>query len=421
MEPASAQAPSQPSLGPEGIASPSQAVSPEVFANLNILIRPNTSPSPNASLSSEEMISCRISVSMTSLPEPIEYTLDVPRVEVEAVKNNAFHLLRFQYSDGGTRALAGGSPVYREPGVMQRKKRLLSSMMKDIGTELGRIFFTRESTEFMIKALNSHAKVRFVFTIEVPEFWTLPWECLYISALKLPVGLVSKHSLVRYSPNAKPASLLSPSWGSQVRILVVFSAPTDVPHLKLEEEEKVLKEIFAKVEWADLRTIPHVTIDEFAAQMRTFNPDIIQFSGHGGLNPDTGEGALIFENASRTSHWIHASQFSTWCRDQDVRLVILNACDTGTPVANDVVTSVAGALIEAGIPAAVATTRAIDDIQSIMFVREFYRALVDGYTVESAMAEARKRVNSENWDWSAFALFVSTLDLDRYRLALDRI
>lgn len=397
----------------ETVIGPVAAISSDVFENLNISITWKSTALPE-----EQSIQCKIRAEMLSTTEWAEEARVIQKQDIDVIKNNAYNLMRLQYNDRETRSLGVNPPAKRAPASYKPKQKLLSSQLKDLGVQLGSLFFTDTITTFIVKALHAYPKVRFALDIQVHEFWSLPWECLYISALKLPVALVSKHSLVRYFP--KPNRIPPQPWGGKIRILVLFSGPMDVVQLKLEEEEKVLHEVFANVSSVEIHTIPHVTLDEFLSQMRTFNPHIVQFSGHGGLDPATEEGALLFETPDGKADWVHASQFSILCRDQNVSLVVLNACDTGTAVANDAVTSVAGALIDAGIPATIATTRAIYDIQSIMFVREFYRALVDGYPIESAMAEARKRVNSENLDWSAFALFVSAVDLDRYRLTLER-
>ena len=400
-----AQAPSIAELG----------TSPEVFTNLNISIVAGSEPVTN-----DEEFQCQVSVGMAGSTPRIEASLRIRKQDIESIKNNAYNLMRVPYGYGGGGARAARRDVSPERAMASdpAQRGLLSVYIKDIGLQLSTLFFTPQITEFIVHALNSHPKIRFVLDIRIPDLLSLPWECLYIADLKLPVALVSKHSLVRHFPATN--RMLSQVWGSKIKILAVFSSPVDVGQLMLEEEEKVLKEVFAGVGRVDLRTRSHITLDDFSSEMRTFNPQIIHFSGHGVVNKETGQGALIFENEQGEAKWVHASQFSALCRDQNVSLVVLNACDTGTAVANDAVTSVAGALIDTGIPATVATTRAIYDIQSIMFVREFYRAIVDGYPIESAMAEARKRVNSEDWDWSAFALFVSTLDLDRYKVILER-
>ena len=60
--------------------------------------------------------------------------------------------------------------------------------------------------------------------------------------------------------------------------------------------------------------------------------------------------------------------------------------------------------------------RPVEDPAAIMFTREFYRSFVDGYAIEAALVEARKALSVEKWDWTSYALFVSSLDLQALRL-----
>jgi hypothetical protein len=383
---------------------------PEPLTNLYLTITEQTIESPK-----EDEILCDIRISVAGGPE-ISDSVRVRKQDIVSIKNNAYNLMQLRYERGERQ-----SPV-SEPGSNRMapsntsKRKLISSYIKDLGLQLCGLFFTDRITNEIVNALRLNPKVRFILDIKPPELLSLPWESLYIGDLKLPVALVSKHSLVRYVP--APSRILSQTWGTRIRILAVFASPKKMPSLNLDDEAKVLEEVFANNRQVELLTVRHATIDQFSSDLRRFRPHIIHFGGHGGLSKDFNQGALIFEQGEE-EHLVLASQFSEWCRGQDVSLVVLNACDTGTVIANDAVSSVAGSLMEAGIPASVAATRPIEDIQAIFFVRELYRALVDGYPLESAMAEARKRVNSENWDWSAFALFASTLELERFKLTVE--
>jgi CHAT domain-containing protein len=236
----------------------------------------------------------------------------------------------------------------------------------------------------------------------------------------LPVALISKYSLVRYLPIAGLTPL--PQWRNKVRILSIYASPTAMAPLKLEEEQRALKEVFDPVASVELRQVPHITLSGLLRELRNFAPHIIHFGGHGGFMEKNREGALIFEDESEPGevHLVLASQFSTACRAADVSLILLNACDTGRSDINDAVTSVASSLVADGIPAVIAATRPVEDIQSIIFVREFYRAMVDGYAIEAALAEARKLINGQEGDWAAFALFTNTLELEQYKLPLEQ-
>jgi CHAT domain-containing protein len=126
----------------------------------------------------------------------------------------------------------------------------------------------------------------------------------------------------------------------------------------------------------------------------------------GGLESDEGSAFLL-----------QASTLATFLKDNNVQLAVLNACDTATGVINDAITGVAGALVNSGLPAVIATLRPIADAAALLFTREFYRAFVEGCPLEVALTEARKILSAEKWDWTAYALFTSLQDLDYFRLS----
>lgn len=72
--------------------------------------------------------------------------------------------------------------------------------------------------------------------------------------------------------------------------------------------------------------------------------------------------------------------------------------------------------VKAGVPAVVATMRAVEDEASMLFTREFYRSYFAGFTVEASIAEARKSLSLDYRDWAAYALFVGSIDLNSMRI-----
>jgi hypothetical protein len=128
-------------------------------------------------------------------------------------------------------------------------------------------------------------------------------------------------------------------------------------------------------------------------------------------------GELIFQTNSGAPHLVTSEQLAVMLYENDVSLALLNGCDTGVSSTNEALSSVAGALVKAGVPAVVATMREVMDEAATRFSREFYRSFVAGFTVEGCMGEARKTLNLDNWDWSSYALFVGSADLSKLRVS----
>src|SRR5262249_36051226 len=112
----------------------------------------------------------------------------------------------------------------------------------------------------------------------------------------------------------------------------------------------------------------------------------------------------------------YANDLATVLRNRSVGVAVLNGCDTGTSSVNDGLSGVAGAIINAGVPAAIATMRAIPDEAALLFTRELYRAMLDSDTLEAAVVEARKALSLQRWNWSAYSLFSGRTDLNALRL-----
>ena len=102
-------------------------------------------------------------------------------------------------------------------------------------------------------------------------------------------------------------------------------------------------------------------------------------------------------------------------------MAILNSCESGATAAGDAISGVAQNLVKTGTPAVIATMRAISDQTALMFTREFYRSFVDGFPVEPSVIEARKSLAVNQADWSAYALFAGTSQLDDFKLVPTQV
>ena len=69
-----------------------------------------------------------------------------------------------------------------------------------------------------------------------------------------------------------------------------------------------------------------------------------------------------------------------------------------------------------GIPVVIGSVRLITKASALMFTRAFFPALFDSGNVESALAQVRREVGQQGWDWSAYALFSSVSRIEKLRL-----
>jgi hypothetical protein len=93
-------------------------------------------------------------------------------------------------------------------------------------------------------------------------------------------------------------------------------------------------------------------------------------------------------------------------------MAILNACEGARTSRSDPFAGVAQSLVQQGIPAVVAMQYEITDEAAITFSRELYGAIVDGYPIDAAVAEARKAIFAKGNDveWGTPVLYLCSPD-----------
>jgi CHAT domain-containing protein len=260
--------------------------------------------------------------------------------------------------------------------------------------------------------LASGRSYRFLLRLP-PELMTLPVETIYAAHHRMFLALSQRYSLVRLI--ASPTPPRRPSLTIPLRVLAVLSNPLDTAPLNVEAEADMLQRAMASSIDAGRASLEvlrrdQATMGELQSRLRTFRPHVLHFVGHGVFQST--EGALVFHGASGGADLLAATHVATLLRDAGIRLAVLNSCDTGRSSRNDAITSVAGAVVHAGVPAVLATMREVPDEPALLFARDFYRTFCEGFPLETAIAEARKAISVERRDWSVYALFASVSQLD---------
>jgi hypothetical protein len=177
-----------------------------------------------------------------------------------------------------------------------------------------------------------------------------------------------------------------------LRLLHLIASPQDAPALDAERESALLHSALEDLATAGTVEIvagrpgtPETLLDRLSEGCQ-----ILHFTGHGGLSG--AEGFLLFEDAEGLGSPVNGDTLAQMLRGSDVRLVVLNACQTATAASGDAFGSVAEVLVRAGLPAVIAHQQPLPDSSAISFAAQFYRALADGYPVDAAVGEGRKAI-----------------------------
>ncbi|MCA1671163.1 MAG: CHAT domain-containing protein, partial [Actinobacteria bacterium] len=141
---------------------------------------------------------------------------------------------------------------------------------------------------------------------------------------------------------------------------------------------------------------------------------VCHFVGHGGYDRVADEGTLALADDDGRTNPVGADDLSRLLAEHHtLRLVLLNACDTGRGSALDAFSSTAGALMRRGIPAVVAMQFEITDPAAIRFAEAFYQNVAKRLPVDTAVMRARRELRlakKDTLEWGTPVLYLRAPD-----------
>lgn len=243
-------------------------------------------------------------------------------------------------------------------------------------------------------------QVRLRLNSKTPDLLAIPWEYLYDRQHEYALALHSALSLVRSLPVPGRKAV---AVEETLRVLVMISDPSDLTRLASATEWTNLEGVADVADIELIRIAP--TYEALLGALRQ-QPHVFHFVGHGLFDTANQEGLLYLQKADGTSDPRSAEQVATLLAGCDsLRLVLLNACQGATAGNRSAFAGVAQKLIQQGLPAVIAMQAPILDSDALAFSQEFYRALADGYPLEAAVGEGRKRIAEHSTGWGVPALY----------------
>ena len=254
-------------------------------------------------------------------------------------------------------------------------------------------------------------RLNLIFTSDIGWIADQSWEFIYDPDRRTFLALeevnFTRNVLTAIPAERIPARLT-------MRILVVVAQPLGLGALSVEEEADVIRSGFRRLLDAGLAEVEllldatpellHRALESAAVPI-----DVLHFIGHGEYNEQNDCGYLIFENQDGGEQRLDSSTLRQIVCRRGIRLVCLNACETGRGGRQDFSRGVAQALIAGGVPAVVANQYPVLDVSATAFSRHFYWALAMGHTIGDAAREARVSVNysiaGEAIDWAVPVVF----------------
>lgn len=261
------------------------------------------------------------------------------------------------------------------------------------------------------KARAERKILRLCLSFDAPELICLPWELMH--SPRIPPGFLvlnKRISITRYISLFQP--LKKPEFHIPLKILVVVSNPSDLRPLKVQNEIKLLKKSLRMLRWGGdvrLRFCRKATL-EFLRKELDRKPDIVHYIGHSYFDPSENASYLCFETEAGHHELVDEETIGNMLYESSIKLVILNSCESATASESNTFTGISQNLVKIGVPAVLAMQIEIPDETALWFSSVFYSKFLTNYSMESAVAEARRyimeRIKLDRPDWAIPALFM---------------
>ncbi|HEX9118234.1 MAG TPA: CHAT domain-containing protein, partial [Anaerolineae bacterium] len=219
--------------------------------------------------------------------------------------------------------------------------------------------------------------LRLRLALDPPEIAGLPWELLADPVRDHTFATAANTLLVRFLDQAEDfGALAEPEVQMPLAMLLVLPW---APDLDLAREYRLVIEATAPLAGAlNIHVLDGiVTRDRLAETLAATPYDIVHIGAHGGYVD--GQGYLRLNLANGAADWIDAGALANLCgQTRGLKLMVLNACQSGRISREQAFRGLAPQLIRAGVPAVVAMQYVLTDTSALTFAREFYRQLCMG-------------------------------------------
>jgi|GEM_PF-703398 len=234
------------------------------------------------------------------------------------------------------------------------------------------------------------------------ELQSLPWELLHNGEGYLTTNLNRPFSISRLVSSIKNPYLLA---NRPLRLLFMASSPEDEQPLNFEIEETMIVEACRKF-GIDLVVEESGTIDGLKETLSLYGIgyfDVVHVSGHAGINGNIP--CFVMEDELGLSHYINATDFAATFSGYWPKLVFLSGCETASSDGKVGFHSLCESLVYAGISFVTGWSNPVGDWSATRFASYLYEKLSAGLSLNTAMAQARRRLfdqESSNLSFSQY-------------------
>ena len=207
------------------------------------------------------------------------------------------------------------------------------------------------------------------------------------------LGLRPQTPIVRYVHAPRPPETLTVDGPLRILVLVGIAGVAGLADLDVMSECRSLDDALQPLINAQLLEISWmdgaITRRDLQHALRQFRPHVLHYIGHGIFDPSTKHSALFLSRAQPDGHTtaypLSTDDLAILLDGTTVRFAFLNACQTAESISG-----MAATLVRTGLPAALGMRTDVPDQAAAAFADAFYRALADGWAVDTAVVEGRK-------------------------------
>jgi hypothetical protein len=300
---------------------------------------------------------------------------------------------------------------------------LTSEQIEEVGSALFQALFS-PPVRFLYDQARFRERSRKLnvhFCSLIPWIADLPWELAFDQTCHEYLSLTDVR-FVRGSWTPLASDRIETRAGAALKILLVAAQPGDAVRLDLSTEvEKIktsLKDLVSSGK-VSIEVLMDASIDDLHSRMRraVFGEiDVVHFMGHGGFDHDKKESGYLFFNYGSETQPVKTEHLCAILRSRGIKIVFLNACESGKGGHANYNSGVAPGLMAAGIPAVVANQYPVFDNAAIEFARLFYNCLTQGLPLGDAARESRIALRyrypkcDSPLDWAVPVLFTRNPD-----------
>ncbi len=254
-----------------------------------------------------------------------------------------------------------------------------------------------------------------VFTPGLDWIADKPWELAWDASRRR--FLADDAILVRGVFGAPPAAAPDPRRGP-LRVLLALAEPRDAAPVAARQETAAIRAALAPLVRSGhvkLEVLASATPAALHKKLSEGGADVLHFVGHGAFDEKEKTGSLFLVDARGRALAVDTDHVLRLFSGRGLKLVFLNACETGRGGRTDFLRGVAPALLAGGVPAVLANQYKVLDSSATAFARHLYWGLAKSHTLGAAAREARVAVSyakgAEPMDWAVPVLYARDTSL----------